>query len=224
VTKVLVMHGRSINERNIELTAQALNNGQIVVLPTETGYCFAGVASRKYSHTKLWELRCAHPKTKPFSLLCLDAKAASEVARVSTPAFRLMNKLLPGPFTLILPVHRDTPNFSTGAHKGTIGIRITAHPITRNILEAVNAPLVVTSVTDADELAEEGYTDEHYDSQLERWWTTPEGIDAHTKGGVEIVMGQQEPLPIKHSSIIDLSDDENPQVIRDGGWPLEGLF
>jgi tRNA threonylcarbamoyl adenosine modification protein (Sua5/YciO/YrdC/YwlC family) len=223
VTKVLVMQGRSINQRNIEIATQSLKNGQIVVFPTETGYCFAGLAHRKSSHTKLWELRSAHPKTKPFSLLCLNAKSASEVARVSTPAFRLMNKLLPGPFTLILPVHRDTPNFSTGAHKNTIGIRISAHPIAQRILEAVDAVLVVTSVTDADELADEGYTNEDYNSQLDRWWTTPEGIEAHTNGEIGVVIGQQEPLPMRHSTIIELIEGDSPRVLRNGGWPLEGL-
>lgn len=217
------MQGRSINQKSIDEIAQALSDGQIVVLPTEAGYCFAGLAQRKSSHTKLWELRSAHPKTKPFSLLCLNAKSASEVACVSTPAFRVMNRLLPGPFTLILPVNRDTPNYSTGAHKNTIGIRVSAHPIAQKVLEAVNAALVVTSVTDADELAEEGYTEEDYNSQLERWWTTPEGIDAHTNGKIAMIIGQQEPLPMRHSTIIDLSSEDSPKVLRDGGWPLEGL-
>jgi len=223
VTKILVIQGRSINQKSIDSAAQALMNGEIIVLPTETGYCFAGLAHRKASHMKLWELRSAHPKTKPFSLLCLNAKTASEVSRISTPAFRILNKLLPGPFTLILPVNRETPNYSTGPHKSTIGIRVSAHPIAHKVLEAVNAVLVVTSVTDADELAEEGYTEESYDSQLERWWTTPEGIDAHTDGRVALVIGQQEPLPIRHSTIIDLSADDSPEVLRDGGWPIESL-
>jgi tRNA threonylcarbamoyl adenosine modification protein (Sua5/YciO/YrdC/YwlC family) len=220
---LLVLQGRTINQRHADVAVKAIRDAQVVVLPTETGYCFAGLAHRKAIHQKLWELRQAHPKSKPFSLLCPDAKAVAAVARVSTPAYRLMNKLLPGPFTLILPVNKETPNFSTGTHKNTIGIRIPSHPVAQCILAAVDTPLVVTSVTDADELEQEGYTESSFDAQLERWWTSGEGIDAHTKGQLSLVIGQQDPLPLRHSTVIDLSDNDVPRVIRDGGWPLSGI-
>jgi tRNA A37 threonylcarbamoyladenosine synthetase subunit TsaC/SUA5/YrdC len=166
-------------------------------------------------------LREAHPRHKPFSLLCENAKQVSQIAQVSTAAFRVLNRVLPGPFTLILPVHKNTPRTSTGEFRDTVGIRISAHPIAQAICSAVNAPLMVTSVTDGEEIIAEGYGETDFESGLERWWTYSEGILRHSGKQVKLVITGDEPLPLHVSTILDLSEDGNVRILRDGGWDLD---
>ncbi len=223
MSEIMKTQGRSINQRHLERTIDCLSQGEIIVVPTEAGYCFAGKADLKKTHAQLLGLREAHPKNKPFSLLCKDAKQISSISQLSTSAYRILNKVLPGPFTLILPVHRDTPKNSTGEFRATVGVRMTAHPVTSNLLELLDSPLMVTSVTDAEELIKEGYLDDDYEEAMERWWTTAEGILAHKKGAPKILLAGEEPMLMRVSTIIDLSDDNKFKILRDGGWEMQGL-
>jgi tRNA threonylcarbamoyl adenosine modification protein (Sua5/YciO/YrdC/YwlC family) len=220
VIEILVCTGKNVNQRHIARATDALSKGDIVVLPTETGYCFAGRSDHKATHSALLKLRQAHPRHKPFSLLCENAKQIGQISQVSTAAYRVINKVLPGPFTLILPVHRNTPQTSTGEFRTTVGVRISSHPIAQAVCAAVQVPLMVTSVTDGEELIAEGYTESDFEEQLERWWTNAEGISRHSHGLVKIFLAGEEPLPLHVSTILDLSTEGEVRVLRDGGWEL----
>lgn len=223
VSEILLTHGHSINQRHLSKTVQCLREGKVIALPTDTGYCFAGHSGLKSTHATLLELRKEHPKQKPFSLLCKDAKQVSSIAQLSTSAYRVLNKLLPGPFTLILPAHRETPQTCMGSFKSTVGVRISNHPVAVGLMDHLDFPLLITSVTDAEELKKEGYLDDDYEESLDRWWTTAEGVQLHTPKGVHLLLRGEEPLPMKISTILDLTEEGQWAVLRDGGWPLSGL-
>jgi len=235
VSEILVCTGKNVNTRHLARIVSAAQNGDIFVLPTETGYCFAGLAEHKATHAGLLKLREAHPRHKPFSLLCRDAQQISQVALLSTSAFRVLNRVLPGPFTLILPIHKNTPKMSTGEFRRTVGVRMSAHPVAQAVLDALAAPLMVTSVTDADELAhdingaqnrqdvnhwsEESEAFEH----LNAWWTHAEGILEHCHRPIPLIIAGEEPLPLRVSTILDLTEDGEVKVLRDGGWDYESF-
>lgn len=224
VSEILYTQGRGVNSRHMERAKTGLELGEIVVVPTETGYCYAGLAHHKRTHQNLLALRHAHPQHKPFSLLCKDAKQVSEIAEVSTASYRMINKVLPGPFTLVLPSLKRTPIASLGSFRGTVGVRMTSHPLTSALLEAVNAPLMVTSVTDAEELEEESYSETDSTETPDRWWTSAEGILSHAQSKVLLLLAGDEPLILRVSTVIDLSRDNEIEILRDGGWPLDGQF
>lgn len=221
MSEILICSGKTVNQRHIERVVGAIRQGEIIVLPTETGYCYAGLAEHKSTHPSLLKLREAHPRHKPFSLLCSDAKQVTRVAQLSTSAFRVFNRVLPGPFTLILPVSKNTPKTSTGEFRSTVGIRVSAHPIAAALCAAVGEPLMVTSVTDGEELIAEGYADSDFAPDLVRWWTTPEGILRHARGHVHLIIGGPETLPLHVSTILDLSVDGEVRLLRDGGWEID---
>jgi len=221
--EILSSFGKSPNQRHIGLALAALSRGEVIAVPTETGYCFVGLSSQRSTHEQLLSLRNAHPRQKPFSLLCKDAKQVSGVTQLSTSAFRILNRILPGPFTLILPVHRNTPKNSTGAFRSTVGVRITGNALSEALMAQLDEPLLITSVTDAEELAQEGYTDENFDPALDRWWTSAEGILTHARGHVRLILCSEEPMPMRFSTILDLSIDGQLEIVRDGGWPLKAI-
>lgn len=218
MSEILVCVGKSINQRHVDRVIDSLRKGEIIVLPTETGYCYAGIAEHKATHTTLLKLREAHPRHKPFSLLCKDANKIGQIAQLSTAAYRVINRVLPGPFTIILPVNKNTPKTSTGEFRSTVGVRISGNPVAQAVCQAIETPLMVTSVTDAEELLAEGYLDDTSDERLERWWTTAEGVLKHSQNNIKLLIAGDEPLPMRVSTILDLSGDGAIVVLRDGGW------
>lgn len=221
MTQILKVHDGNPNPRNIAQAAQALDRGELVLCPTETGYCLFGDAQLESTHTRFLRLRQAHPKHKPFSLLCSSIGQVAKCAQLETTVFRAASRVLPGPFTLILPANRHTPLFAAGPKRKTVGIRISNHPVAAHLVEAFEKPVLITSVTDAEEILADHYYDPD-DPAADHWWTSPESICAKFKNEISIALSSDEPCPLRVSTVVDFSQSP-PQVLRDGGWDLAEL-
>jgi tRNA threonylcarbamoyl adenosine modification protein (Sua5/YciO/YrdC/YwlC family) len=218
---LLKFYENSLNQRHIDKAVSALDNGDIILIPTETGYCYAGKSNLDSSYIALLELRQAHPKTKPFSILCKDLKQVSSVAEVTTPIYRYAAKAFPGPYTFILKCNRNSPQFSKGTKRKTIGVRVSGHPVTALLMENVSEPLVITSVTDGEELIQENY---YEDVQTpDSWWVNPDQIAERANSRMTIALEWEDFVPMRVSTVIDFSEDP-PRLIREGGFDERNLF
>lgn len=221
---MLKIHGSPPNTRHIETACAALEKGDVILAPTETGYCFFADAARDDSYEALLSLRKAHPRQKPFSILCSSLKQVAAIAHVPTPVFRTASRLLPGPYTLLLEATRHTPQSSRGPKRKSVGIRMSSHVVAQALSEAFGKPLVLTSVTDAEELMQghyfEGMTDLPQDP--DSWWVSPEAICAKFKGRIAVALEWHDFVPMRVSTVVDYTQTP-PSIVRDGGWPLEFL-
>ncbi len=154
MTQILNIHQKNPEKRHIKTATSVLEMGGIVLAPSETGYCFLGNASLESTHSRFLQLRPGHPKNKPFSLLCTNIAQVSKIAYLSTQVFRIATRVWPGPYTFILQCNKNTPKIAAGPKRKTVGIRISNHPVIENILNEFQHPLLVTSVTDEDEIIE----------------------------------------------------------------------
>ncbi len=202
-----------------ERLTEAIQAGQVVLLPTDTGYCFAGDPHSARVHKAFLRLRSAHPKNKPFSLLCPNIAALSEVCHISTPHYRIVKKILPGPYTCIFQRHKKTPASASTQKGKTVGIRVPDSPHLHQILDAVGSPLLTTSATDADQLELENYYEDFHSA--DSWWAHASEIVARSEGLVAAAVDQS-PLPMRASTIFDFTS-EPPRMLRDGGWDLSDL-
>ncbi|APJ04376.1 threonylcarbamoyl-AMP synthase [Silvanigrella aquatica] len=225
MTQVLSIHQKNPDKRRIKEVIEILDGGGIVLAPSETGYCFIGSASQDSTHDKLLRLRPGHPKNKPFSLLCKDISQVSKIANLNTQTFRIATRAWPGPYTFVLPSTKNTPKIASGSKRKTVGIRISNHPIISSILHELQYPLLVTSVTDEDELIAQ----EYFENKVEQdfWWTNVTDICHQTAahGRIDLAIEINEIVPIHVSTIVDFTENP-PQLLRDGGWELEflGIF
>lgn len=218
---ILKIHGDNPERRHIQHAREALNRGQIVLLPTETGYCFVGDPNSEKVFKRFLDLRQAHPKQKPFSLLCRDLSQVAEVASFNTPVFRVAKKALPGPYTILLNANRNTPKYAGSQKKDSVGIRISEDTVAASVAAAYEAPLLITSVTDSEELDSEHYYDDDAEEQTQNaWWTNAEDICEHHKGKVDVALCVDRPVQMHASTIVDFTT-EPPLLVRDGGWPLD---
>jgi tRNA threonylcarbamoyl adenosine modification protein (Sua5/YciO/YrdC/YwlC family) len=115
-----------------------------------------------------------------------------------------MKKNLPGPFTFILEASNNVPRYFKGKKK-TVGIRVPANNIIRDIVYELGNPILSTSIRDEDEILE--YT------------TDPELIYEKFQDFADIVIdgGYGELIP---STVIDCTG-ETIEILREGKGELE---
>jgi tRNA threonylcarbamoyl adenosine modification protein (Sua5/YciO/YrdC/YwlC family) len=117
---------------------------------------------------------------------------------VDTKAYKILKRCLPGPYTFILPATREVPKLLLTKQK-TVGLRVPDHPVCHALLKEFGRPILSTSVTnrEGDPLPD------------------PEEIAAEWAHEIALILDSG-PLPGKPSTVIDLTDSENPVVLREG--------
>ena len=120
-------------ENDIEYTklkevATAIKNGKVVVFPTETVYGIGTNGLDEKAIEKLYKLK-KRPKNKPISLLVNNIDMINDIAEdITELEYKLINKFMPGPLTIILKKKNKIPDILT-ANSSTVGIRIPENEI-----------------------------------------------------------------------------------------------
>ncbi len=143
------VHLENPHHRSIDKAVEALNNGDLIIYPTDTVYGIGCDLHNKKALEAVYRLK-AKSKFDPVSVIVQDIKQASQYARISNFAYRVMRHCLPGPYTFILPATREIPKIMLSKRK-EVGIRIPVNNVVGALLDAFQRPLVNTSVTMSDE-------------------------------------------------------------------------
>jgi L-threonylcarbamoyladenylate synthase len=104
-----------------------LRNGNVVVIPTETVYGLAADATNIYAIAKIFQLK-QRPSDNPLIVHVGDKAAIEKYAYIDNPiAQTIINTLMPGPITILLPRKNNIPDIVT-AGSDLVAIRIPQHP------------------------------------------------------------------------------------------------
>ncbi len=117
---------------------------RVIIFPTDTVY---GIGTKIFDIEgikKIYKIK-NRSYDKPLACLCYDINQINSIAYINDAAFKLINKFLPGPLTLILKAKEEVTNKI--GYK-TIGIRIPNHKLSLEILKE-NGPMLTTSVNDS---------------------------------------------------------------------------
>jgi L-threonylcarbamoyladenylate synthase len=134
----------------IHKAAAVIRNGGIIIYPTETLYGLGANPFDLAAVERLYKLK-GREAGKPIPFLIKDQEMLDTlVADVPPIGRQLMEQYWPGPLTLIFRAKEGLPPPVRG-EAGTIGVRISAHPIARLIVEAIAVPLTSTSANPAGE-------------------------------------------------------------------------
>ena len=125
--------------------AQALANGDLILLPTETVYGLGADASNAEAVAAIFAAK-GRPKFNPLISHVVDAGAAAKIGDLGPLGRALADAFWPGPFTLITPI-LDTRRVCDLARAGldSVAIRVPAHPVAREVLAAFGGPVVAPS-------------------------------------------------------------------------------
>jgi len=198
--ELLSIHPENPEPRKISRVADLLHKGGIVVYPTDTVYGIGCDLMNRRSVERLCQIMDIKPQKLDLSFICNDLSHISDfVKRLDTSEFKVLKKLLPGPFTFIFESSSQVPKI-LNVNKKTVGIRIPAHPIPRDLVKLLNNPLITSSIKDDDTIKE--YT------------TDPEEIYEDFKHRVDLVIdgGPGGNVP---STVVDFTSGE-PVVVRQG--------
>ena len=128
----------------IQAAAAALQNNEIVAMPTETVYGLAGNAYSEVAVQKIFALK-NRPHYNPLIVHIKSAGYLGQVAKnIPAQALQLADAFWPGPLTLVLEKLDHIPDIVTGG-KNTVGVRVPGHPLALELLDALDFPLAAPS-------------------------------------------------------------------------------
>lgn len=128
----------------IQAAVAALQNNEIVAMPTETVYGLAGNAYSEVAVQKIFALK-NRPHYNPLIVHIKSAHFLQQVAKnIPAVAIQLADAFWPGPLTLVLEKQDHIPDLVTGG-KNTVGVRVPGHPIALELLEVLDFPLAAPS-------------------------------------------------------------------------------
>mgnify|MGYP002631930332 CR=1 FL=1 len=205
---LLRIHPDNPDERKIRQAISIIQQQGVVVIPTDTVYSYACELGSMKGLERLARIKQIPLDKAQFSIACADLSQLSAFTKpLSSSLFKVMRKVLPGPYTFILPANSKVPKWFTGKRKD-IGIRVPDHPVTQALLRELQRPLVVTSVRDTDAILE--YT------------TDPELIEERTRDVVDAVIDGG--MGALHASTVIDCTQQNPTLLRAGLGETDGLF
>lgn len=138
------MNPAPANPVSFERAAELLRGGEVCAFPTETVYGLGADATSSDAVLKIYETK-SRPRFNPLIVHCADLDMAHEVARFDPLADRLA-AFWPGALTLVLPLkHGAGLSDLVTAGLDTVGVRIPAHTLARELIAAVGKPLAAPS-------------------------------------------------------------------------------
>jgi len=120
-----------------------LNAGGLIVSPSDTVYGLLADATSENAVQKLTQFK-NRPPGKPISVFVSDFSMLKEQVEIEKKQLRLLQELLPGPFTVILPSeHKVSPLLES--EKRTIGLRIPDYRFIKTLVRNFGKPVTATS-------------------------------------------------------------------------------
>lgn len=124
-----------------------LRAGEVVALPTETVYGLAANALAAEAVAKIFEAK-ERPRFDPLIVHLPDREWLERVTKVAPEDRELIQTLAdsfwPGPLTMVLPRTEIIPSLAT-AGLTTVAVRMSAHPIFREVAGGFAQPLAAPS-------------------------------------------------------------------------------
>jgi tRNA threonylcarbamoyl adenosine modification protein (Sua5/YciO/YrdC/YwlC family) len=141
---ILKIYPENPNPKEIDKAVRILQDGGLVIYPTDTLYAIGCDALNVRAVEKICRIKGVNPQKSNLSIVCSGLSNVSEYATIDNATFSLMKKHLPGPFTFILPAGSDLPRIYR--HRKEIGIRIPDHPIAHELVCSLGHPALTMSV------------------------------------------------------------------------------
>jgi len=188
-TKIIRIDPQNPDNDILREAGSLIEQGGLVIIPTETVYGVAANMLDEYAVARLSELK-SRPKDKPYTIHIAEKHKVEDLAkRIPLAAYKLMNKFWPGPLTIVLLAIRG----------GTIGIRMPDDKIALEVIKYSGVPVICPSANISGKNAPKSFSD----------------AIADFEGKVDIAIDSGDTRLGVESTVVDLSK-ESFQVLREG--------
>ncbi len=186
------LHPQTPESYKIAKIVNVLRSGAVMLYPTDTGFALGCCLSQKNAIARIRQIRRL-PENKHLTFLCDSLSHIAEFAKVSNHAYRVIKRLIPGPYTFILPATKAVPHYAVDPKRKTTGIRVPENPIALALLKELGNPLISITARVA--------TDD--DEEIE----TPEELIEKFAPLVDVVIASEVYHFEGESTVIDMTDD-----------------
>lgn len=203
MSQFFAIHPDNPQARLIRQSVALLEEGGLIVYPTDSGYALGCTLGNKSGMERIRRLRQLD-KHHNMTLVCRDLSQLGHYARVSNAIFRLLKAFTPGAYTFILNATRAVPRLMLHPRRKTLGLRIPDYTITQSLLDCLDAPLMSSTLILPGATAP---------------LTEPEAIQDILGNQVDLIVDggacSNEP-----TTVVDLTGDY-PQIVRVGAGDPE---
>ncbi|CAF3793973.1 unnamed protein product [Rotaria magnacalcarata] len=183
----------------IAKAAKIINAGGLVSFPTETVYGLGANAFSQEACLKIYEAK-GRPSNNPLIVHVTGLEQAEELAIFNKDAY-LLNKLWPGPLTMVLPKKNNSKLAAcVTAGLDTVAIRVPAHKVAKDLILQSGVPIAAPSANKSGYLSATSH--EHVK-------------DSFKNDEIFIIESESKTLYGLESTIIDLSTSV-PTILRFG--------
>ena len=182
---------------DIDLINEAIDimaEGGVILYPTDTVYGLGANIFNNDAVKRIYEIK-RRDHSKPLSILVQDTDGLELVDDLKKSSREIVNKWLPGPYTIILNKKRTVSPFVSASAK--VGVRIPDYRIAR--LLAALFPITTTSANLTNECT----------------LSNPQDILKQIGTDVDLVIDVGDLGKAKPSTVIDLSSSK-PTLVRNG--------
>jgi tRNA threonylcarbamoyl adenosine modification protein (Sua5/YciO/YrdC/YwlC family) len=192
------IHPENPQVRLIRQAATIVQEGGVIVYPTDSGYALGCHLGDKQALERIRKIRMLDEKHN-FTLVCRDLSEVAVYAKVDNIAYRALRSHTPGPYTFVLLATNEVPRRLKHPKRKTIGLRVPDNAIAQSLLEVLGEPMMsVTLILPGDDIP----LLDPYDIRS----VLQQQVDLVIDGGY---------CGMEATSVIDLSD-ETPVILRQG--------
>ena len=213
MTNIIQVHPDNPQIQRIEEIKLALQNGAVMLYPTDTVYAIGCDLNAKSAVEKVRKIKQL-ANDKPLTFLCPSLSNVATYAFVSDSAYKIMKRLIPGPYTFLLPATKLVPRLVQSPKRKTTGIRVPDSKICLELLTALGNPIISTSAhVPTDYIKEQTETIPELPMTMTRF----DLFDRLDKL-VDVIVDSGEEPTYQVSTILELTQ-EQPSLLRKGlGW------
>lgn len=140
------IHPENPNARGIAKIVECIKDGGVVIYPTDTIYGIGCDIFQPKAVERIAKIKGIDLKKQNFSFICSDLSHLSDYALpIDRSLYKIMRKVLPGPYTFILNANSNIPKLFK-IKKKTVGIRVPNHNIPIQLVDLIGNPLLTTSL------------------------------------------------------------------------------
>jgi len=182
---------------------KAVENGEIIVYPTDTLYALGANIFNEEVIKKLFKIK-KRPISVPLPVAVFDSNDLNKIAYINKKTKKIINNFLPGPLTLLLKKKKTIPEIVTSG-RDTIALRIPDNKIALELLSKTG-PITATSAN----------------IHGKKTGLIVDNLKKEFQNNVSIFLDDGL-LDNSPSTILDLTTD-NPIIIRQGEIKIEQIM
>lgn len=203
--QIMSLDPHHASPRKISQAVEVLDKGGVIAYPTDTVYGIGCDLTNRKAIDRIYRIK-GLDRGHPLSFICRDLSNITDYAQVTDFAYRWLKRLLPGPYTIVLPASRNVPKILLEKRR-EVGIRIPENPICTDLTSELGRPIITTSAIDPNSreiLIDPDIVKQKLGKQLDLILDT--GL-----------------LTQELSTVVSLVDDEI-EIIREGKGPVDLLL